>query len=607
VAALRELLVQFTTAFDTTALENGERKVESVTGKLRQLGTALVSALAVSKIKDFVFGLADQADALRDQSRMLGMGIDDLQAWQHAAEKSGVAAEEFTASFVKFQRNIAEAAEGTGPAAEAFKALGVQVKDGAGRFVESGILLDGVAEGISKIQDPAKRTALAMDLFGRSGAKLLPLFAEGPEGIRMLREEMGELGGGITEDFAEASDELNDNLKDLDKVILSIKVRIAGFLVPAFSSAIGWLTRAGAAFNRLARDTGILQSALVVLGAVSTVKIGQVLLGLFANPKLLIAIAAIIAAIIAVNEVMTFFQGGETMLGRALDATFGPGTQEKVRAFFKEVGDGLDQMSTDANTNSEEFRANWAATLDDVRNDFDGTFGEFFGGIMAGAVDTFFVFVNGISGGWASTIEMFMALAEGLVFTFQVVWNDIQGMAEAAAAGILDAFNAVGQGISKALGAVGIDTGIPASTDPSFGDLAKGRRQKREGDLYAKAQGIDNRLRGPNREARAREALGMKPGDGDRGTGRRVGERGEFDSNTLRVAPGTLSAPRERFALAGAGAGGGSTTINAPVNMTVNVPPGTPRQVGESIGRVGATGVNRAAAAGFAKFGKKGG
>jgi hypothetical protein len=574
--ALRELLVHFGVSFDGKQLDAANQKIDAGIGKLRDFGTALAGAFAATKIKDFVFGLANQADHLRDQSRMLGFSIQNMQAWQHAANLNGVKADEFATSIVRLNRNMAEAAKGTGPAVEAFNDLGIKQTE-IGKL-DANATLERLAVGFSKVQDPAKRTALAMDLFGRAGAKLLPLFAEGPEGIKKLREEMSQLGGGITQEFADQSDELNDNLARLDMATLSLKVKIAGILIPAFTAAVTWFTKMTGSVRKLLEGSRLLESAFIVLGSVAAAQAAILIakwapiLKAFGKTTLLIALAVLL-----LEDLIGTFEGKDSVIRRIIDGWFGEGATQKVVDWFKGIADGFSTMVDDARFRNDEFRATWDATLEDIRNDFEGTFGgAFLGELLAAAVDTFFVAINAIAGGWSGAVDTIKALLEGLFFSFQVVWEDIMHVTLAAIAKVSDAATAALNLAAKipGLGDLGTDTSAPGYVSAS--DREKGRRQLAEGDLYAKAQSIDARLRGPNQVAQR---------------------------------AGTSAATNAREAFADLGFVPGQPMVSAPVNITQNFPPGTPAQTQRAAAQGAADGasrgVNRGAAAAFTQRGKK--
>ena len=51
-----------------------------------------------------------------------------------------------------------------------------------------------IADKFAVMKDGSEKTALALDLFGRAGAKLIPMLNEGSAGISELQEEARALG-----------------------------------------------------------------------------------------------------------------------------------------------------------------------------------------------------------------------------------------------------------------------------------------------------------------------------------------------------------------------------------------------------------------------------
>jgi hypothetical protein len=545
--ALRELLVEFGAKFPNKDFSAADAKIGSLKDKLVSLGQALAGAFLVKEVVGFALGVAHQADVLAKQANQLGTSVQGLQAWQHAARLSGVEAGELTSALQKFQRATAEAGEGEIEYAETFKRIGLEVKNAAGELKPTEELLEGVAAAMQQIDDPAKKTQVAMDLFGRAGAKLLPLFNEGPEGIRKLREEMEALGGGFSAEFAESSEEMNDNITRLNVGWLSMKVRIASVLLPIINAAVLTFTKWIVAAVKLAKSTNIVQAVMIVLGAIAAATAFKILSAW--GPVIarfgLMALAIIFSAL-ALEDLITFFQGGEGVIGDFLDAWFGPGTSEKVRAWFAMIGNGLSTMLEDARFHSDEFRATWEASLASTEKAFGDTFlGRIGGGILAALMDTFFVIINAISAGWGGALDGITAMAQGLVFSFEVVWEDIVHLTLLAIAKIADATTGALNLASKLPG-LG-DLATPTGT-VSASDREKGRRQKAEGDLFLKAQAIDAKLRGPNRVA---VKAGNQPRDGgdQGGTGRRVSEGGETSvTNNFAIAPGTPAAQQRAVA-----------------------------------------------------------
>jgi len=72
-------------------------------------------------------------------------------------------------------------------AVDALEDLGLTFKDLDGLSPEQQFKL--LADRISQVEDPTRKAAIAMSLFGRTGTNLLPMFAAGAKGIEALQKE----------------------------------------------------------------------------------------------------------------------------------------------------------------------------------------------------------------------------------------------------------------------------------------------------------------------------------------------------------------------------------------------------------------------------------
>jgi hypothetical protein len=116
-------------------------------------------------------------------------------------------------SLRKMQVAISEAGSGSKSMLETFAALGLKVSDL--RRLKPEDQFTALAEAISSLRDPADRARAATDLFGRSGANLLPLFEQGAEGIRKARKEVREFGNVLNDIEVKKLQEADDAIKKL--------------------------------------------------------------------------------------------------------------------------------------------------------------------------------------------------------------------------------------------------------------------------------------------------------------------------------------------------------------------------------------------------------
>lgn len=125
--------------------------------------TAVVSGLS---------NLADRVEKLGFQAEKVGASFEFLQVLETAAQRSGSSIEAVGGAFNKMLRAIDAANNGSKVAAKNFSALGVSADDLKNKTPEE--IFKQISAELIKIEDPAKRSAAAMKIFGRSGADLIP-------------------------------------------------------------------------------------------------------------------------------------------------------------------------------------------------------------------------------------------------------------------------------------------------------------------------------------------------------------------------------------------------------------------------------------------------
>jgi hypothetical protein len=157
-------------------------------------GLAAVAAFGAgaSAAASGLLDLEDRVEKLGNTADKLGVSFEFIQTLEEAGNRSGVSIESVSSAFGKLQKTLAGADEESRAATEALGRLGISFTDLENLSPEEQIRL--VGEQLQDIEDPAKRTAAAMQIFGKSGADLLPFFANlGP-----AADDIERLGGSLT-------------------------------------------------------------------------------------------------------------------------------------------------------------------------------------------------------------------------------------------------------------------------------------------------------------------------------------------------------------------------------------------------------------------------
>jgi hypothetical protein len=164
-----------------------------------------------------------------------GIAVESLSLLVPAAELSAVSTEKFEAGLKKLAAGMLEAATGSEASAQNFDALGVAVQNQDGTLRDSEQVLLDLADRFQAMPDGAEKAALAVDIFGKAGAEMIPFLNQGREGIGALKQEAAELGLQLSADTAAQAGNFNDALDKLKLATQSIGNQIIASLLPALN------------------------------------------------------------------------------------------------------------------------------------------------------------------------------------------------------------------------------------------------------------------------------------------------------------------------------------------------------------------------------------
>lgn len=204
----------FTIAANVTGMQN-LKSLDRALGGLKAAAGALGVTLSVGWLASFVKDSLDAVGGLGELADQLGVTTTTLQAFQYGASQVGLSSEEMQTGIAKLTRSIGEAAEGSETAIKAFNRIGVGVLDAAGKVRSTDAVMGDVADALKAIDDPARRAAIAVDLFGKTGQKMLPFLQDGKEGVNNLASEAESLGMIIDDPLVRAADDASDSITAL--------------------------------------------------------------------------------------------------------------------------------------------------------------------------------------------------------------------------------------------------------------------------------------------------------------------------------------------------------------------------------------------------------
>jgi len=177
----------------------------------KALGRLALGYALVQKAHEIWTGALKAAD-LGEQAEQIGINTDQLQAYRFIGAQAGVQTEQLDTAMTKLAKSMGAAADGGKEQIDLFQRLGVKLLDAQGELRPVAEVLPEVARGVLNIGSSSERTAVLMDLFGRSGAKMSTILTEIAAGNDVVIAKARAAGAILDTDVIAAWDRVGDAL-----------------------------------------------------------------------------------------------------------------------------------------------------------------------------------------------------------------------------------------------------------------------------------------------------------------------------------------------------------------------------------------------------------
>ena len=167
----------------------------------------------------------DLGDQLGKLSIRTGIAAEKLSAYKRLADLSDVSQSKMRRGLKTLSKNMLEANKGTQLYARAFKSLGVEHTDSAGRLRKTDEVFEDIADKFSQMEDGSEKAAISMALFGGSGEQLIPMLNAGSEEMKKLTIRMAD-------DFPNRSQRFNDTMETLGRKFQEVVIAVTDFFLP---------------------------------------------------------------------------------------------------------------------------------------------------------------------------------------------------------------------------------------------------------------------------------------------------------------------------------------------------------------------------------------
>jgi TP901 family phage tail tape measure protein len=237
MATVRELVTSWGFDIDEKPLKELDKSIKNIKSTLTHIGIA--AGAAVAGIFGIVETTASAGEEAAKTAQKIGMQTGALQELQYAAHMADVDQGELTIGLKFLSSNMYDASKGTGEAGKKFSALGIQFKSTDGKLRPVNDTLMSIADKFAVMPDGAEKTAMAVDLFGRSGINMIPLLNKGSASIAQISAEARKFGLVLDESAIKQGEEFMDGMKRLKGALGGIKNEIGTALLPAINDLMG--------------------------------------------------------------------------------------------------------------------------------------------------------------------------------------------------------------------------------------------------------------------------------------------------------------------------------------------------------------------------------
>jgi hypothetical protein len=201
---VEEFAAALSLELDEVGFQKAEHLLHGLHKGMMAFGLAAAGAAAVG-LAYLGKSFSEAGDATRKLAQRTGVDSIVLQEFAHAAKLAGVGTDEMAMAMNKLAKK--------------------GVKDIRGEMLR-------LAEQFKGMPDDGRKVALAMDRFGRSGAKMIPMLNGGKEALAELMQEAHDLGIVMSEEDQIASEEFNDSIERLEAGFKGVGYSIGRQVLP---------------------------------------------------------------------------------------------------------------------------------------------------------------------------------------------------------------------------------------------------------------------------------------------------------------------------------------------------------------------------------------
>jgi hypothetical protein len=201
--------------------------------------------------------------------RYTGLNAETASQLAYASKMSGVAVDDLAIGIGKLSKTMANSPD-------KLTKFGVEAKTSDGKLRGMSDVLGDVAEKFKTMGPGTATTAAALDLFGRSGANLLPFLMKGRDGIAELSTEAEKMGLVLSQDNIDAVKKNVVAQRELTAAVNGAKVQIGNEMLPILTKFTELVTGIPGPVRDVIGPIVVLGGAVAITGGAFLLMAGQV-------------------------------------------------------------------------------------------------------------------------------------------------------------------------------------------------------------------------------------------------------------------------------------------------------------------------------------------
>lgn len=310
---------------------------------------------------------AAAGDEVQKMALRTGFGTEALSELRHAAQLSGADLGDLEKASRRLSSAITDAGEGMSTYVRSLGRIGLSYERLKGQSPED--QFNAVIEALAGVEDESVRAATAQDLFGRSGTQLLPMLAEGAEGLERMRQEARELGLVFDQEAANAAAAFQDAMTKLKGALAGVGAEIGKNLAPLITDLSAKIVEITKGVKEWAEEHPDLIKNMVAIFAVLGTLMASLGAFLYLLPMIAAAFTVLIGPIGWVMLALTALSVGITALIVNWDKLTDLFASESAKA-AKELRRNINEMIDVLNELAETERNNTKEAIEDIRKKY---------------------------------------------------------------------------------------------------------------------------------------------------------------------------------------------------------------------------------------------